>query len=296
MWSAWISLSALGVLCALLSGGCEKIPATPPVPTTAPAKNPPVRVASLVPSATDLMLGAGMGEHLVAVSNYCRANPDAARIPSAGDYQTTDWERLASVKPNLLLVFMAEGRIPPGMRTRAAELGIRIEVVGVETVGDVLAGITKLGKLVGEEEKAQVAREKLEARLAAIRQRAAGKPPVRTLIVLGDSAKGVIGPGGFLDELLTVAGGENAAAGLGSKYPTVDEEKLATLGARRIIHLLPGATDAQVAEARAMWERRGTVAPDRITVLTGWWLLQPGYRIGDTAEAFERALSTGGGK
>lgn len=282
----------------MLSGGCEKIPATPPVATTAPApaKNPPVRVASLVPSATDLMLGAGMGEHLVAVSNYCRANPDAARIPSAGDYQTTDWERLASVKPNLLLVFMAEGRIPPGMRTRAAELGIRIEVVGVETVGDVLAGITKLGKLVGEEEKAQVAREKLEARLAAIRQRAAGKPPVRTLVVLGDSAKGVIGPGGFLDELLTVAGGENAAAGLGSKYPTVDEEKLATLGARRIIHLLPGATDAQVAEARAMWERRGTVAPDRITVLTGWWLLQPGYRIGDTAEAFERALSAGGGK
>lgn len=289
------------LLVSVLSGvACEKpAESPPPAPNPSPASQPttsPIRVASLVPSATDLLLGSGLGSHLVAVSNYCRVNPAAADIPSAGDYQSTDWERLASVKPNLLLVFMSPDRIPPGMKQRAAELNITIEVVNVETVADVLSSITRLGDLVGEPDKARSARSALQLQLDTVRIHAATRPKVRTLITLGDSSRGVIGPGGFLDELLTLAGGTNVAAPLGSKYPNLDDEQLAALRPDHIIHLLPGATPDQVESARALWSRRTWSGPTphtpKLTILTGWWLLQPGYRIGDTAAAFDLALSS----
>src|ERR1700744_3416424 len=64
------------------------------------AKHP--TVASMVPAATDILLGMGAGDHLVAVSNYDTANPGAARLPRVGDYQNTDWEKLASLKPDVI--------------------------------------------------------------------------------------------------------------------------------------------------------------------------------------------------
>lgn len=293
-----ISLLTTLLLSALSGLACEKpadsptAPATPPSPATAPTTRP-IRIASLVPSATDLLLGSGLGSHLVAVSNFCRLNPAAANIPSAGDYQSTDWERLAAVKPDLLLVFMSPDRIPPGMKQRASNLGITIEVVNVETVADVLNSITRLGDLVGEPDQARSARAALQLQLDTVRIHAATRPKVRTLILLGDSSRGVIGPGGFLDELLSLAGGTNVAASLGSKYPNLDDEQLAALQPDHILHLLPGATPAQVESAHALWSRRTWPGPTpKLTILTGWWLLQPGYRIGDTAAAFDLALSS----
>jgi iron complex transport system substrate-binding protein len=250
-----------------------------------------VRIASLVPSATDVLLGAGLGDHLVAVSNYCRANPDAASVPSAGDYQTVDWERLAAVRPDVLLVFMSKDRIPTGMKDRATQLGIRIEVVKVETVADVLESITFFGELTHERHKAQLARDRLQQQLDTLRDRRQHGPRVKALLVVGDSARGVIGPGGFLDELLTLVGGDNAAKPLGSPYPSIDDEQLSAMDPDRIVHLLPGATPEQVEQVRAAWARRtGLRAAKEVTILTDWWLLQPGYRIGETARKLDAAL------
>lgn len=234
----------------------------------------------------------GLGRHLVGVSTYCRENPDARALPVAGDYQTTDWERLAALRPDVLLVFMDPARLPPGMRERAADLGTRIENVRPETLADVLATITRLGDLTGEPALAAAGRAKLEQRLAAVRTRAATRPAVPTLLVLGPEGTALVGPGGFLDELLATAGGTNAAATLATRYPTVDEERLRSLAFDRVVVLIPGGTPAQVAAATAGWRRRLGDAPaaPRVTVLTDWYLLRPGPRVADIAESFERAL------
>src|SRR2546426_12491560 len=46
------------------------------------------RVASLSPAATDLLVGMGAKDRLVAVSNFEFA-PDVKSLPHVGDYQTT---------------------------------------------------------------------------------------------------------------------------------------------------------------------------------------------------------------
>ncbi len=273
--------------------GCDRHSTSTPdkAPASTAGASPRVAVhptvASLVPSGTDVILGAGMGEHLVAVSNYCRANPAAAGYPTVGDYQTTDWERLTALKPDAALVFMAESRVPQGMRDRFHDVGTKLVVVKVETVADVLNSITQMGELTTETARAAEARRALEARLAEIKARAAKRDThPRTLILLGEDATGVIGPGGFLDELLTMTGAKNAAATLTGAYPSIDAEKLRQLAPERVVCLMPNASAVQVSAMREHMTSRGY--PDA-TILTEWYLLQPGMEIADIAGQLERA-------
>src|SRR5258708_36506004 len=82
-----------------LTAGCDR---GGPAPAAPHGKSP--TIASLVPAATDLLVGMGAGDHLVAVSNYDQV-ADAASLPRVGDYQPIDWEKLAVIPPNILISF-----------------------------------------------------------------------------------------------------------------------------------------------------------------------------------------------
>src|SRR5205807_2554340 len=69
---------------AALAAGCRDGPAAS---TSRPSSGGAMRVASLAPAATDLILGMGAGDHLVAVSNYDAAEIGGRKLPQVGDYQ-----------------------------------------------------------------------------------------------------------------------------------------------------------------------------------------------------------------
>src|SRR5687768_1440220 len=87
------------------------------------AKHP--TVASLSPAATDILVAVGAADHLVAVSNYDQGKFAVAGLPGAGDYLTVDWERLATLKPDVLIVQVREASAPAGFKQNAAALNIR---------------------------------------------------------------------------------------------------------------------------------------------------------------------------
>src|ERR1700733_12229278 len=91
VWS-FILASGFWLLVLLLIVGCSR---SSPPPSS--AKSP--KIASLVPAATDLIVGMNAADHLVAVSNWDTNRPEIAGLPRVGDYQTTDWEKLAQLQP-----------------------------------------------------------------------------------------------------------------------------------------------------------------------------------------------------
>lgn len=280
-----ILLQTLPLLLACAAFGT--LPATAPTPP--PAATPKITVASLVPSATDLILAAGLRDQLLAVSNFCRSNPAAATLPAVGDYETIDWEKITALHPDLMLVFKARDRLPPGLVDRATAQQITLEVVKVETVADVKSTLARLGNLLHHPEATAALSARIDAQLAAIQKAVAGQTKPRTLLVVGSSNLMLIGPDTFLDELLTLAGGTNAAQKFTTRYPTIDEETLLTLKPDKVIVLLPNATPAEVRDARTQWARR-LGDSKKFTLLTDWYLLLPGSHLGDTAAALARAL------
>ena len=105
------------LICAgLVLAGCEReeVRGTPP------------RIASVTPAGTDLLIAVGGADHLVAVSNYDDDREGITGKPRIGDYSNVDWEKLASVHAQYLLLQESPDRVSDAIKERCTELGIAI--------------------------------------------------------------------------------------------------------------------------------------------------------------------------
>ena len=282
------TLAAATVLLAAGPLGCHRRSAPA---TTRPTALP--TVASTVPAATDLIVGMGGRDRLVAVSTYDGGRPDVGTLPKAGDYLTTDWELLATLRPSVLVTEISPARESPGFRRHAAQLGIALVNVKVDRLADLQPAVARLGTAIGEPDLAARAERDIDARLTAVARRVAGLPRVSTLIVLGPDPTNVAGPGTYLDDLLRLAGGTNAAAALGKPYPTLDREALVSLRPDVVLQLVPGAPPQELAQAAAAWAglpQVPAVAAGRVCTITDPYAEQPGWHLPDLAERFARCL------
>jgi iron complex transport system substrate-binding protein len=246
-----------------------------------------------VPAATDLILGMGAGDHLVAVSNWDPQRPETAGLPRVGDYRTIDWEKIASLRPGVMIVQFRADKMPPGLRGRADEYGIELVNVHNNRLDDVFTTMRTIGDAIGETSKAAEAEKRLRGELDAVRARVAGKPRVRTLIARTHTGLDVVGGGNFMDELLTLAGGENVLGGGDNSFPTIDREMLLSLNPDVVLQVIPGATPQEIEHSKRFWTtvpQVSAVKSGRVYVLTDSYLLLPGYSVAKIADLFARTL------
>lgn len=283
----------LGAAVCLIPGGCKRRPAgeTTKVPTTTAVREVRPTVASLVPAATDLLLGMGVGDHLVAVSHYDTRRPGTANLPRVGDYQNFDWEQLGVLRPDLLIVFMDPQRMPVALRQRAEQLQITLVNCRTERLADIYAEIDHLGQLVREPAKAAMAASELRRRLDAVRRRVASLPPAPTLVVREATGDGVVGRDTFINDILEIAGGVNVVNNPG--WPSLDREMLVSLKPQVIVELLPEASPQVIGQARQVWQTMPAVpavANGRVYIIDQWWAVQPGVHVADLAEKMAELL------
>jgi iron complex transport system substrate-binding protein len=284
---AIFATSRLCIILILLVGACDRAGAPA---TTSPAV---VTVASLVPAASDLVLGMNARDRLVAVSNYDVPDDRTASLPRVGDYQTVDWEKLAEITPTKMIVQFDPNRIPPGLTQRAGEMGIGVINISNDRLDDIFTTLTQLGRELNMADNATDAAKRLRARLDAVAAGVKGKPPVRTLIVMDDDGQNVVGGDTYLGELLAIAGGVNVLADADKRYLQIDRERLTALAPDAIIQLRPGASPQELEHGKKSMQALKTVPAvrdGRVYVFTEPWVLLPGYRVGELAEKISDAL------
>jgi iron complex transport system substrate-binding protein len=246
-----------------------------------------------VPAVTDLILGMHAGDQLVAVSNYDQDRAETRNLPRVGDYLNNDWEKLAEIRPTVMITQYDADRLPQGLSERARKLDIKLVNIKIERVSDIFATIELLGKILNQPDKAQTAGSGLRSRLREIENQAKSERPIRTLLVLDESGQSVAGPDTFLDDLLTISGGQNVLAGNPNRYPRIDREMLLVMNPEVVIQLQPGAGANQLQQARQFWDSvpgLAAVKNHRVYSITDWYALQPGYEIADLAGQFLQAL------
>ena len=268
-------------------------PAPAQAASTAPSTQHEITVASLSPAATDLIVGMGAGDHLVAVSNFDIDRPQVPRLPRGGDYQNTDWERLADLRPSIIIVQIDPTRLPAGFNDRACEIGAAIIDIQIEKLADIDRTLDQLGSALNETEKATAARKQLNMRLDLVRLSVSNQPPVATLLALDDRGSSAVGPGTYLDEILTIAGGKNVLEGTQAHWPSIDRERLLALAPDAVVELLPSASPQVLQQATAFWAAVAdvpAVAHQRTYQITDPWVVTPGVEVSDLAEHLARLL------
>lgn len=274
----------------LLAGCGESAPPTNS-PATQPANVRP-RVVSLSPAVTDLIVAMGGTDRLVGISTF-DVDTALSALPRVGDYENANWEKIAELRPTVMIVQGSPDRVPPATRTRARDLDATLHVARIDTVGDVLSESTLIGAQIGLPGAGEALMKRLRTELDELRRDNADRPRVRTLIVTSAEGTGVAGPGTYLNDLLELAGGINAVPQDRPGYTEVDRELLLKFNPDVVIHLVPTATPAQLDAAKTFWQSMpnlGATKSNRIVTITEPWALMPCSRVAELARRFESAI------
>jgi iron complex transport system substrate-binding protein len=279
-----------------------------------------MRVASLVPSATEMLFALGLGEAVVAVTHECDHPREALSLPqltrtvlpSDLSAREIDTAVKATVGEGRALYELAEGRLaelaPDVIVTQAvcdvcavsyedvlevaARLPSRPRVVQQDpsTLGEMLEDVIRLGEATGMEPQAHELRAELEGRLATVRAAVSGasRPRVIALEWLDPPYVG----GHWLPEMVSIAGGEDVAGPPGLKSPEVQWGALAGLDPDVVVAMPCGM---YVEEARGQvvehWERIAALGAGRVfAVDAASTFSRPGPRLVDGVELLGHLL------
>ncbi len=292
----------LGGSTFVLMQGQKAAPHTPPSPN-APRAAAPLphdgawRVIVLSPALTEMVYAINAQDRIVGVSDFCLYPPEVAELPSCGGIINPSYEVMESLKPDLVIVQGISDTI-----TRYCEAaGIPTLDVPLDSLEDVLAAATTLGEALDATESAMALADEMRAELDSVRAATAGLSAPRVFVSTGRSPGKLkdmmtAGGGSFLDDLLSVAGGENVFASSESLWPTAALEAVVASEPQVIIDIQPNETvdDEAIHRAVADWSALGDSVPavrdGRIHVTGEDSLLVPGPRVVDTARALAQYL------
>lgn len=245
----------------------------------------------MAPAAAETLVALGVGDRIVAIGDFVDWPPRLAGLPKIGGHDAPNPERL--VELHVALLFTAASEAGRGEHARLEELGVRVIALDTSTFGGTLAAITEIGRQVGREPEARALRDRIDARLEAVRRRAAAAPRRRVLVAVGHDPIFVAGPGSHLDELVTLAGGENIARDARSPYPMVALETILERAPEVIVDSAdnrPGQPRGWTAGFWAKWPFLPAVAHGRVAFVDPWQLLVPGPRLAEMAELMGRLV------
>jgi iron complex transport system substrate-binding protein len=247
------------------------------------------RVVSLSPSTTEALAAIGARQALVGRSRYCDYPPDVATLPEVGGYVDPSYEAILALAPDL--VTGARGPSGPDLSTRLTARGIATYFPVTESFDGIDAMLRGLGARTGHVSDAERVVARLHAEEAAVRGAVAGRPKVRALFLFGISPIVAAGPGGFPDEMLKRAGGENVVTD-GSAYPTLGLEHVLALDPDVIIDAAWGEPQDQgrLSADTPGWRELRAVKAGRVVSLRDEVVLRPGPRIGDGLRLLAKAL------
>ena len=186
---------------------------------------PVKRIVSMAPSVTEMLFAIGLDEEIIGVTNFCD-HPDAARKKAKiGGYYNPNIEMILSLAPDLIIA------TPDGYsRERVEKLdqsGIPIFLVNPQRIDEVLETMLTLGEVIGKDEAAKQVVKGLRVRVEAVKEKVSSIPTERRPKVfyeIGHDPLITAGPGNFVDNLISVAGGVNIAGDAPSDWPRYSVE------------------------------------------------------------------------
>jgi iron complex transport system substrate-binding protein len=257
---------------------------------------PPQRIISLVPALTEMLFAIGAGPRVVAVSSFDSYPPEAATRPRVGALLDPDVERILSLTPDLVAIYASQ----VDLRRQLERASIPIYDYRHAGLPDILTTLRDLGRVTGRSTQAGRVAFEIERSLAAVRDRTAAVPRVRTLLVFGrqpGALRNVYAAGGtgFLHDMLTVAGGENVFADVTQESVQATTELILARRPDVVLELHEGPefSPAQVRDAVAAWTTVASVPAvkaRRVLVVSGTGLVVPGPRVARAVERIARAL------
>lgn len=266
---------------AFLHAGCERAAAPTATddlgrPVAVPARVS--RIVSLSPNLTEMLFAVGAGERVVGTDDFSNFPRAARSIPKVGGMQP-NIEKIAALRPDLV-VASTEGN-QPNLAPALQAAGIPLYVVKTDRLADVVPAMRRLGRVVRarETERAAAAVEQ-----AIARERRPRATKTRLMFVVWTDPLYVAGGGTFTEDLMQLAGGENAVAVAG--WPQYSLESMLAAPPDILLYPRSSVTSAQIVALRL----RLPGVTTRVVPVDDDIFQRPGPRVADAARTLNVIL------
>lgn len=238
----------------------------------------PKRIITLAPSLTEMIYKINYDKYLIGNTLYCNYPEDAKLKTKVGDMLTIDFERIISLKPDLILISV-EGNNKSAY-DKLIELGLKTFVSNPRNYKGIKNTYLQIGKITGKEKEAEF-------------QVAEWEKTVNNIVTNSDSAKSktvmflislnplmLAGKNTFINEYIDLCGFKNIADDIKMSYPVLSREEVLKRNPDYIVYANSGAMAIdKIANAYPEWKNLKAVKNKNIVLVDADQYLRPGPRF-----------------
>ncbi len=231
---------------------------------SAAARAGSLRIISLAPATTEILFALGLDEEIVAVSSFCDYPEKARSKEKAGSFSRPNVEKIISLKPDIIFCAGLEQDFAV---VELRRLGMNVVVSDPVTMDELYASIVEIGGLTGRTREAKNIVRGMSDEITGVRS-LLSKSPVkkpRVFVEIWHSPLMTAGKGSYLDDLLSLAGGDNIAADTVRPYSYFSVEQVLARDPECILLAYMDDSDpVQKLVLRTGWQRISAVKNKRV--------------------------------
>ena len=250
---------------------------------------PPRRIVSLVPSVTEVIYALGGEARLVGRTDFCDYPPAARGKQSVGGMVNPSLETIVALRPDLVIVTSAGTR--EETFRQIIRLGIPVYQVAADRIDEVKDVVRRLGALTGREAAVPPLLDRIDRRVATVREAVRPFRRPRVLYVLWPEPLIVPGRSSLVTELIEIAGGDSITAGDAEAYPRYSLEAAVAKSPEVIVLANHGSTGGPIQLDR--WQRLTSlpaIRTGRVHSVEGNLMHRYGLRMLDGLDRLARVL------
>lgn len=262
-------------------------------PNSTDSPNKPTRIVSLAPNLTEILFALGLDEEIAAVSSDSDYPPEAAKKSKVGTFWQPNTEAIIACKPDLVITLWFEQQ--KSVADSLKRLGYEVLTLKIEKIEELLTAIQNIGTATGCRQRSDELAENLSNQLNDLQLKLSLTNKVKVLWAVQVEPLRVAGRNTFINELIELAGGENAIGPTISQYPQIGTEELLVCGAQAIIQSAMGKSNISEQQQAAetfwsKWSSLPAVKNNRIYVVEPDTTLRLGPRLSQGIEIVARCL------
>lgn len=241
-------------------------------------------VVSLAPANTEILFALGAGDMVVGDTEFCNYPEEAVAIENVGGFSTVNVERIIELEPDI--VFGEAGH--EDVAAQLEDAGIPVYMTKAVDFDTVMDNISVIGEIVGKSDEAAQLVADLESRIDAVTSVTDSITDKKdVLYLLWNDPIMSAGPGTFINDVISSAGGANIAAESGTAWPVLDMESVIVADPDVIILAPHGGSGISKEDLMAdpAWSTINAIEDGNVFEMSnGDIILRPGPRIIDALE------------
>ncbi len=251
------------------------------------------RIVSLAPNLTEILFAIGLDDEIVGVTLDSDYPSEATAKPKIGTFWQPNVEAIVAARPNIVITLDFQQQKDIAERLR--RIGYNSLTVNIEKVSDLFDAIGIIGTATDRQQQANELINHIKAKLQQLSTLVSTEAKVKVLWVVQREPLRVAGRDTFVNEMIEMAGGENAIGQTVYKYPPIGSEQVLVCNADVIIEPAMVSDDikGQRVSALQYWNKYQylpAVANNRVYIIDGDMVSRLGPRLYEGTETIAKCL------